>query len=83
MRPNYYKAEVQVSRIDGDERDVAILECFDLIDALAPSDFYVGNAIKYVFRAGRKEGQSKAKDLAKAITYLEIAKRRLSPGPSE
>ena len=34
-------------------------------------DYFLGNAIKYISRAGRKEGESLEKDLRKAIHYLE------------
>lgn len=34
--------------------------------------FCLGNAIKYLDRAGKKEGESEELDLRKAITYLEI-----------
>jgi len=66
MRPNYYKVEVMVYR--GGEKFSAQLECFDLIDALG-GGFYMGNAIKYLFRAGRK-AKDRAKDLTKCITYI-------------
>ena len=76
MRPNYYRAEVKARTDDClPETDMVVqVECFDLIDALFAGDFYLGNAMKYLFRAGRKEGQSKDDDLAKAITYLRRAR---------
>ena len=39
--------------------------------------FHIGNAIKYLSRAGKKEGQTLKKDLQKALWYLE---RMLSKG---
>lgn len=33
--------------------------------------FFQGNALKYLMRAGKKEGASKEKDIQKAITYLQ------------
>ena len=33
-------------------------------------DFLTGNIVKYITRAGRKEGESKLDDLIKAQTYL-------------
>lgn len=33
-------------------------------------DFFLGSALKYIARAGRKPGCSKAQDLEKAIEYL-------------
>jgi hypothetical protein len=34
-------------------------------------DFFLGNAVKYITRAGHKEGESAEDDLRKAIVYLE------------
>ena len=34
-------------------------------------DFFLGSALKYIARAGRKPGCSKAQDLEKAIEYLQ------------
>ena len=33
-------------------------------------DFFLGNAVKYIARCGRKPGNSKVQDLEKAIQYL-------------
>lgn len=74
MRPDYYKAAVKVNVPGRQEKVLAQLECFDLIDALG-GDFYMGNAIKYVFRAGRKV-DNRREDLAKAITYLRQVMKR-------
>lgn len=46
------------------------IEVFDIIDAFG-LDFYLGNAVKYVCRAGKKDNY--AQDLQKAKTYLEVA----------
>lgn len=35
-------------------------------------DFFLGSAIKYISRAGRKRGNTKEQDLKKAIQYLEF-----------
>lgn len=35
-------------------------------------NFNLGNVVKYVSRAGRKDGESLLKDLNKAKTYLEF-----------
>lgn len=53
IRPNYYKS--------------GVLEAFDVIDAFE-LDFNLGNAFKYIARAGKKD--SKVEDLRKAVTYL-------------
>lgn len=45
-------------------------EPFDVIDAWK-LDFYKGNALKYIARAGRKPGNDEIKELEKAISCLE------------
>ena len=42
--------------------------------------FSTGNVLKYVLRAGKKPGQSKLKDLKKALWYLEDEIRYLESG---
>lgn len=34
-------------------------------------DFDLGNAVKYIVRAGNKENESKQKDLQKALNYIQ------------
>jgi hypothetical protein len=75
IRPDYYKVQVPVTLADG-SKVTATLECFDLIDTLANGDFYEGNALKYLFRAGRKT-ENRRPDVEKAITYLEQVKERI------
>ena len=41
-------------------------------------NFNLGNAIKYISRCGKKEGESTEKDLKKAIDYLNFEIERLS-----
>ncbi len=53
IRPDYYKS--------------GGLEAFDVIDAF-DLDFNLGNAFKYIARAGKKD--DKIRDLRKAVTYL-------------
>lgn len=55
MYNDHYKAKVQP---------------IDLIEA-QQLNFNRGNVIKYVSRAGKKEGESEIKDLEKALYYLE------------
>ena len=55
IRPDYYKAK-GVETID-------VIEAFEL-------NFNLGNVIKYVLRAGKKDGEEKEKDLNKACFYL-------------
>jgi hypothetical protein len=42
------------------------------IDFIAANhmDFFSGNVVKYVTRAGRKDGESRLKDLEKAKQYI-------------
>lgn len=54
IRPDYYKS--------------GGLEAFDVIDAFG-LDFNLGNAFKYIARAGKKD--NKVEDLRKAVTYLK------------
>jgi len=35
-------------------------------------DFYLGNVLKYIARAGKKDNESELKDLEKAKHYLEM-----------
>lgn len=53
IRPDYYKS--------------GGLEAFDVIDSFE-LNFNLGNAFKYIARAGKKG--DKVEDLRKAITYL-------------
>lgn len=55
IRPDYYKAK-GVKTID-------VIEAFEL-------NFNLGNVIKYVLRAGKKQGEEKEKDLNKALFYI-------------
>ena len=44
---------------------------FEVIDVTEQLNFCLGNAVKYVLRAGKKADNSKEQDLKKAIWYLE------------
>jgi len=45
------------------------IECIDVIEAFN-LNFNLGNAIKYILRAGRKNDKTKTQDLEKAAWYL-------------
>ena len=45
-------------------------------------NFNLGNAIKYLSRGGKKEGESTEKDLKKAIDYLNFEIERLNDDKS-
>ncbi len=46
------------------------LECIDVIEAFGLG-FRLGNCVKYVLRAGRKNKQAEIEDLKKARWYLD------------
>ena len=50
----------------------------DLEDYIADArlDFILGSALKYMWRAGKKHGESRDKDLAKADHYIKFKARR-------
>jgi Protein of unknwon function (DUF3310) len=50
------------------------LEVLDLVEDLS---FNLGNAIKYLFRVGRKPGADAETDMKKAVFYLEREIMRL------
>lgn len=58
--PDHYKVQ------DGDGNE---LECIDLIEMLGLG-FNTGNALKYLWRAGRKDPGKVKEDLKKAVFYL-------------
>ena len=80
-RPNYYHVAVRatVQGPNGFTHELVDVECFDLIDALAGGDFYLGNVWKYLFRAGKKSKETRTEDLAKAAEYLNQAMERSGP----
>ena len=49
----------------------------DLINA-QDLNFNLGNVVKYVCRAGKKDGESKEKDLKKALNYINFELERLT-----
>lgn len=46
-------------------------------------DFYIGNVIKYIARAGRKEGSSMIDDLRKARQYIDFELEKLQENSQE
>lgn len=58
------------------------IECIDYIDGLGIGyEFCIGNAIKYLTRAGHKNNQ--IEDLNKAIWYIDHAKKSLGAEADE
>lgn len=68
VHPNYYK---------GNSPDGKSIEVFDVIDQFVGGDFYLGNVLKYVCRAGKKSEETKKQDLEKALHYIKEAIKRL------
>lgn len=60
IKPDYYKRAI----------NGAVIDIYDIAHAwnLPPCLF---NALKYILRAGKKEGEPKGKDLAKAIESIQ------------
>lgn len=53
------------------------IQPIDLINA-QNLNFNLGNVVKYVCRAGRKQGESNLKDLEKAKDYINYEIKRLN-----
>ena len=68
VHPDYYK---------GDNKDGKAIEVFDIIDQFVSGDFYLGNVLKYVCRAGKKSKETKKRDLEKAAHYIMEAIKRI------
>lgn len=56
--PDYYRTE------DG-------IEAIDVIEAFFPNNYHLGNAFKYLARAGKKDPDKLEEDLEKAIWYIQ------------
>lgn len=71
MTENCVDKETRVKPEYYDKHGVPCLKVIDAITKDYPSDiaFYVGNVIKYLYRAPNKGGAS---DLRKALTYMEM-----------
>jgi hypothetical protein len=60
LRPNHYGGK------DNQYEVFKVLEAWGL-----DKDFYLGNVIKYVARAGKKNSLKEKEDLQKALVYLQ------------
>jgi hypothetical protein len=56
--PEYYGGE------ENPYEAIKVIEAWDL-------DFHLGNTVKYISRAGKKETNKELQDLKKALWYLE------------
>lgn len=66
----------------GDYAAVIIIRMWNKIRAakdLEPVSFNLGNALKYMQRAGTKPGESEVTDLKKAVWYLRSRVHELDP----
>lgn len=50
------------------------IECLDVTEHMT---FNIGNAIKYLWRAGLKSSETHDEDLQKAITFIERERKRV------
>lgn len=50
------------------------IEVIEVIEDQFPgTDFHLGNAVKYILRAGKKDPEKAIEDLKKAVWYLQRA----------
>lgn len=66
------------SQVGGTHYEEMPIMPFDIIDAFG-LDFYGGNALKYLLRAGRKPGTDRVEELKKARHYLDEMIQRAEP----
>ena len=60
-----------MSRIDNPKHYTSHPSNIECIDIAQYHDFCIGNAIKYLWRAGIKDSNAEIEDLKKAIWYIE------------
>lgn len=63
--PQHYQSEKGIEVID-------VTDAFDL-------DFCLGNAVKYILRAGKKSTETEIEDLRKAVWYINHYIERVEP----
>lgn len=68
IKPNHYKLTIPATHKG--ERILVEVECGDVLKAIE-QPFYPSNAMKYLWRAGKKEGESYFDDIRKAKQCLE------------
>ena len=72
-----------MSKVDHPEHyNAGKIEVIDFIED-QQLDFSLGNAVKYICRAGRKSSETRAEDLEKAVWYLQDKIRRIRPQEPE
>ena len=77
INPDHYKPK------KGERRDRRSMDSLEVIDVIEKFElnFHLGNAIKYILRAGKKT-ENQEQDLDKAQAYLRREKNRLQGRPS-
>lgn len=68
--PNEVREPVDLDPIKPSYYNDTKITPFDVIDDWS-LNFYLGNAIKYIKRAGKKDGNSRLQDLKKVREYIE------------
>lgn len=84
VRPGYYWTDIQARYLQVPDEYGAVdlpkgivhVECQGVIEGL-DLNFNLGSALKYLWRAGRKEGAAREEDISKALTYLKFEVQRL------
>lgn len=69
--------EAQYKRPDVKHYNSGGIEPIDYINA-NELNFNLGNVVKYITRAGKKDGEEPIKDLKKAIDYINFEIERLN-----
>ena len=67
LSPDHYKRPDSSGKPH--RKSISNMEAIDVIEKFA-LNFHLGNVIKYVLRAGKKEGSTTLEDLKKAHKYL-------------
>lgn len=57
-------------------------ECIDIIEELG-ANYHIGNAMKYLWRAGKKDPNKTIEDLEKAVWYINRYIEYLKKQPKE
>ena len=79
LNPDHYKRPDSTGK-PRSRKSISNMEVIDVIEKFA-LNFHLGNVIKYVLRAGKKEGSTTLVDLRKAHKYLGREISRLEGNP--
>jgi hypothetical protein len=64
MEKEMVKNPIHYGGVDNQYEAIKVIEAWDL-------DFHLGNTVKYISRAGKKDTDKEIQDLKKAAWYLE------------